>query len=469
MIAASGCGGGAADDAGADAAVGPRDAGRPDTGVLDAGVPDAAATDAGPADAGVLDAGQRDAGVDAGAPDAFVPAPIAERDGPGAAVASSPVSPACLERTYGGPGYEQFQDLAVLADGGALLGGTTTATLGSYLDAWLIRLDATGDVVWSRAIGAAYRDGFQAVRVASDGDLLAAGFSQVGDGRDGGQSAALLVRVAPSTGLLRWSRRLMPRDAFARAVDVFETASGELRVVVNETEGPSGSWDVAVWRATAEGTTLGVREIDLGAIDEVCAATEMSDGGLLLVGRSFDTFVDDEDTFFALRLDADLREVWRRTYGTNGIGWSAAGERPCGVVRLDGDAAAIATTDRTDPFAQSRRVLVIAADGSPIRDRVHHVAGDHRVQSIARAADGQLVVIGPRIDGSLDFEADRVDDAGDVRWTASYGGADWDLPRSLERVADGSFLVAGETYSLRPDSQGWVLRLTDAGAFTCAW
>ena len=79
------------------------------------------------------------------------------------------------DRTYGGKADDFLGDVAMTADGGAVAVGNTSSFGATNQQAWLLRLDAWGNVQWSRVIGGAKDDGLQALVVLDDGSLLLAG------------------------------------------------------------------------------------------------------------------------------------------------------------------------------------------------------------------------------------------------------------------------------------------------------
>jgi hypothetical protein len=57
----------------------------------------------------------------------------------------------------------------------------------------------------------------------------------------------------------------------------------------------------------------------------------------------------------------------------------------------------------------------------------------------------------------------RLDEAGNVVWDHTYGGAEYDAANSIVALADGGFAVAGSTNSKGAGSYDmWVLRLAGA-------
>jgi len=78
-------------------------------------------------------------------------------------------------KTYGGIGYDEAYDLVQTTDGGYALAGETTSFGAGNNDAWLVRTDASGNMMWNRTYGGTNEDGATALVETSDGGYALAG------------------------------------------------------------------------------------------------------------------------------------------------------------------------------------------------------------------------------------------------------------------------------------------------------
>ena len=125
------------------------------------------------------------------------------------------------ERTYGGPDWDLFNDVALTADGGLLAVGQTYSE-GVGGDAWIVRLDAAGDTLWTSHFGASGEDEANSIISTLDG-----GAAWTGSVND--RSDAEVVKL-DETGLIEWEIQV-GGDSMEIGRDIIQTLDGGYSVV----------------------------------------------------------------------------------------------------------------------------------------------------------------------------------------------------------------------------------------------
>jgi hypothetical protein len=77
-------------------------------------------------------------------------------------------------------------------------------------------------------------------------------------------------------------------------------------------------------------------------------------------------------------------------------------------------------------------------------------SGDDFAHSIIQSSDGGYVVAGSTQSfgaGGSDFYVVKLDSSGNVQWTKTIGGSDWDFAGSIIQSSDGGYVLAGYTRS----------------------
>jgi hypothetical protein len=76
------------------------------------------------------------------------------------------------QKAYGGVNDDSLSFILAIPTGGFIAAGSTESSGEGDLDAWVLRLDDAGDVVWSRTYGGAYFDGTSDLQPTADGGYI---------------------------------------------------------------------------------------------------------------------------------------------------------------------------------------------------------------------------------------------------------------------------------------------------------
>lgn len=118
------------------------------------------------------------------------------------------------QRSLGGTIADAASEVAVTADGGYIISGTTYSNDGDVngghggADAWIIKLNALGEIEWQRVLGGQEDESFSSVLQTTDGGYIAAGSTESNDADvtgNHGESDVWVVKLDPS-GELVWQR-----------------------------------------------------------------------------------------------------------------------------------------------------------------------------------------------------------------------------------------------------------------------
>ncbi len=140
--------------------------------------------------------------------------------------------------TYGGAGIEWAKDLLPTSDGGFLLVGESDSFGGGF-NAYVVKVDAGGDVLWETTLGDSHNETGVAALEAENGDLLVlVGVSYPG-GYEGTHRDTKLFRL-DRNGREIW-QRLYRGDVKQWGNDMAFTPEGDVVVVVGATEAISAN------------------------------------------------------------------------------------------------------------------------------------------------------------------------------------------------------------------------------------
>lgn len=122
------------------------------------------------------------------------------------------------ERSFGGTNYESARDVVQTTDGGYIVAGETNSTDGGVVagfggtkDIWILKLDATGTLLWQKRYGGSGLDIANHIHLLNDGTFLLTASSSSNDGNitgnhgTAGYTDGVLMKLDASGNLL-WSR-----------------------------------------------------------------------------------------------------------------------------------------------------------------------------------------------------------------------------------------------------------------------
>ena len=120
------------------------------------------------------------------------------------------------QKMAGGSKNEYAYGLAIANDGGYFVSGFTESSDGDVTinhgvrDFWIIKLDASGNLIWQKSLGGDQDDEAFSVQATSDGGCVAAGYTQSANGDVTGfhgKSDLWIVKL-DNTGNLQWQKAL---------------------------------------------------------------------------------------------------------------------------------------------------------------------------------------------------------------------------------------------------------------------
>lgn len=338
------------------------------------------------------------------------------------------------DRTYGGTSAEELSSLIPTGDGGFLLGGTSSSPVSGNKtaphhggpDFWLTRIDSEGNPLWDRSFGGPDIDRLAHVLPLADGGFLLSGYS---DSDVGG------TKTEPSRG---------GSDGWLVRIN----SAGEL-----------------LWQRTWGGNST----------DTLDAATELPDGGFLVVGDSDSPPGGDKDDgshglgdVWILRLDSDGRKLWDRTFGGSNV------EYAHDVIGLpDGGAVVLATSlsgisgnkispSRGGGATADAYVIRLDSQGSRVWEQTYGGSGVDLLVS-GTLTDGGLLLTGYSSSGASgnktsphrgwdDLWLVRINLDGGQLWETTLGSGGSEQGRAVGVFPDGTFVVAGRLLPIQGQS-----------------
>jgi hypothetical protein len=210
------------------------------------------------------------------------------------------------QKTYGGPNQESAHSIRQTSDGGYIVAADTASLDPGSSDAWVLKLDPEGNVVWQKAYGGKGSDWVWAVQQTNDGGYILAGgygFSQY--------DYDLWVLKLGEKGNVEW-QKTYGGALLDSAYSVQQTSDGGYIVAGWTDSFGASSGDAWVLKLDQDGNVQWQKRIGGNDYDIVYSVQETFDGGYILAGHSHLGAGNDA---WVLKLDGQGDIVWQKVFG----------------------------------------------------------------------------------------------------------------------------------------------------------
>lgn len=162
-------------------------------------------------------------------------------------------------KTYGGDFYDDARSVNILSDNSLLVVGSiflkdtsnTDRTMNSGTQSYLLKLDANGDKIWSKAVGRTLRDDATSFIEGSDGSLIICGITETSYEYLFDVPIGWVSKLDPNGNTIWRSEfdNLMPRD-------LIELDNGDILAVSNNYDETNYKSSIDVLKLSSDGTLL---------------------------------------------------------------------------------------------------------------------------------------------------------------------------------------------------------------------
>jgi photosystem II stability/assembly factor-like uncharacterized protein len=291
-----------------------------------------------------------------------------------------------FEKTYGGINSERGVAINKTIDGGYMIGGST-ASFTSSEDMYLVKLDSTGTIQWTKVYNSFGYDRIHGVEQTIDGGYFLSGY--VGDG--------------------------------------------------------SGLFDLAFAKVDVNGNVVWAKYSGSVEAEEFRKLSLTPDGGFFAAGYNASFGVGAKDVQ-AMKVSSTGNIEWAKTYGTLYEDFNSS----CKVA-LDGNYVLAGATDITGGYGIRPTIIKLDTLGNIIWAKYYQGYVEDWGRDLIETPDSGFLLVGETksygLGGSQDIYLIKTNSSGDVEWARSYGGIGNDVAYAVVKSSDGKYVVAGCTSS----------------------
>jgi predicted secreted protein len=356
-------------------------------------------------------------------------------------------------QTYGGSGDDEFYSLVKTSDGGYALAGYTNSSGAGGYDFWLVKTNASGTMQWNQTYGGSKDDeAFSVIQTNDTGYALAGTTTSYG----AGETNAWLVKT-DSSGTMLWSQTYggVAQDG---AYCVIQTSDGGYALAGFTDSYGAGGYDFWLVKTNSSGGMMWNRTYGGTGDEQVSSVIQTSDGGYALAGYT-NSFGAGSYDFWLVKTDSSGNMLWNRTYGSSGDD-----EAECVIQTSDGYAVA-GYTNSTGAGGLDFWLVKTDLSGTLQWSKTYGGAGDEAANAVVQTSDQGYALAGWTTSfgaGGYDFWLVKTDSSGTMLWNQTYGGGGDEAAFSLVLTSDGGYALEGFTSSYGAGNFDGFLVKTDA-------
>jgi hypothetical protein len=378
-------------------------------------------------------------------------------------------------KNFGGTNWDMFNAVVEIPGGGYVVAGTSRSTDGdltgarvSY-DPWITRVDNNGVKVWTAAFGDNSDEYVTAMTATADGGFIAVYYSGYPLLPVGGTPNYAWAIKVNSSGVKQWEKKITS-STDAQPFSITATTDGNFVVAGFANDGTRQGW---ITKIDGNGTTIWEKFYGGASEDIFNSVAKTNDGGYIVAGYSKSTGGDPETNKglydgWLMKLDASGNKTWSKTYG------GSQDDNLTSVITTNDGFLALGSSKSSNGDLGGNKggydAWVVKVDGSGTKQWVKNYGGnsDEMMTSLVTVAAGGYVMGGytNSVNGDVTRNAGdyggwllKIDAAGNKNATSTYGGTGDEVLYALTTTSDGGFLIAGTTYSLANNYDGWLVKV----------
>ena len=244
------------------------------------------------------------------------------------------------QKTYGGSKDEKAHQIIKTNDNGYAIIGQSKSNDGDlnsnngFEDVWVLKIDATGNILWKTTTGFSGTDqGFCLIQTSDNGYFIGSILDVTASGGLGNARSAARHAGGDYWGIkLNSNGNIVWRKYFGgtntdTCYGVTETTDGYLMVGSSDSNdvditNNKGSYDFWVVKINKTGTLLWEKSFGGDEIDEARAITPTNDGNFIIIGDTRSTNKDVTQNnggadLWAIKIDIEGNLLWQKNYGGN--------------------------------------------------------------------------------------------------------------------------------------------------------
>ncbi|MEW6201153.1 MAG: hypothetical protein AB1546_04205, partial [bacterium] len=304
-------------------------------------------------------------------------------------------------------------------------------------DVWVIKLDASGNQIWNKTYGGASVDEARQIMEVSGGGYLVICYTM----SFGAGSADAWVLKLDSSGEQEWSKTFGGKDA-DEIYHIQQTTDGGYIAAGGTRSSGMGGGDFWILKLNNNGEKEWEKTFGGKKRDRASHIKQTIDEGYIVAGGTISYGSGNYD-FWVLKLDANGNEIWQKTFGGQSFDWANFVQQTS-----DGRYVIAGGTRSFGAGMNDLWVLGLDSSGNMTWEKTYGGMYLDEAKSFNKTNDGGYIVAGISSSfgiGGYDYWVLKLDSLGDQQWSKTFGGMRLDYARAISQTSDGGYIVLGST------------------------
>lgn len=363
------------------------------------------------------------------------------------------------QRTIGGTNHDQANCIIMTNDGGFAVAGYTYSFASGYEDMYIVKCTVSGSILWTKSIGGINSDIARSIIQTPDG-----GYAIAGDTYDYSSTTAdwLIIRL-DAAGNIQWTRTIN-RAAYDYACSIVQTTDGGYAISGVSSTGGVFSSDMFIVKLNSAGNILWSKTYGGSHDEPAYCIIKTSEGGLAFAGysNSFGPY----NLFNFIKTDNDGNIQWNRLIGESGTGSHIYSIKQT----TDGGYVLAGEHTPTGTGNYDMYVVKLNSSGTIQWTRTIIGTGYDMANSVFQTIDGSYILSGYTNSygaGGNDIFIVKLNNSGVLQWSKTVGGTGDDQAISVIDANDGGFIATGYTTSFGNGGKDIFIVKFDESGNTC--
>ena len=298
-------------------------------------------------------------------------------------------------KDYGGRGSEEANSIQVTHDGGFVFTGYSNSNNGKG-DVYLVRTNDIGDTLWTKTFGGLGIDGGNSVWETKDNGFIITGETySYGDGTVN----AYLIRT-DDKGEVIWTQTF-GGNGIEQGNSVQETTDGGFIITGRTNSFGAGDYDVYLIRTDNKGKKIWMHTFGGSGSEDGRSVKQTNNGGFIITGYTM-SYGQGGSDIFLIRADKDGNQIWTQTYGgaTDDLGNAVQETHDGGFV--------IAGHTNSFGNGVDAYLIRTDSDGNRVWEYTYGENSDDFGNSVDQTSDGGFIIGGSTVGTSDGGTAEKV-------------------------------------------------------------